>query len=220
MNISAGAFKKGSNQRGVLYQNVLASAWERLDRLEGETYTRRTVSIEIGGGRLTAETYIVRPEYVDRLEETYWDFSEFLNSGKSKFRFGYVGYSHFTSSLNSSRLASNFTLQGPSQYSLNPMQNTAIVPRIVQVLMATTLPAANPETERRPGIRYRHPKEETARCRRRIIYRFLIIVPLDNYRPIMTLDIDRSGWRIVVMVMNLMLVVAVGVASMMPAVAC
>lgn len=47
-----------------------ASAWDRLDRFEGEMYARRTVSIEMGcGGRLTAETYIVRPEYVDRLEE-------------------------------------------------------------------------------------------------------------------------------------------------------
>jgi hypothetical protein len=38
------------------------------------------------GGRLTAETYIVRPEYVDCLKEAEWDFSEFFSSGKSKFR--------------------------------------------------------------------------------------------------------------------------------------
>jgi gamma-glutamylcyclotransferase (GGCT)/AIG2-like uncharacterized protein YtfP len=78
---------------GVVYLNVPASAWERLDRFEGEMYARRTVSIEMdSGGRLTAETYIVRPEYVDSLEEAEWDFSEFLSSGKSKFRAGYVGY--------------------------------------------------------------------------------------------------------------------------------
>ena len=78
---------------GVLYLNVPGSAWERLDRFEGEMYGRQTVSIEMNsGGRLTAETYIVRAEYVDNLEEVEWDFSEFLNSGKSKFRAGYVGY--------------------------------------------------------------------------------------------------------------------------------
>ena len=78
---------------GVLYQNVPASAWDRLDRFEGEMYARRTVSIEMDcGGRLTAETYIVRTEYVDNLEEVAWDFSEFLSSGKSKFRAGYIGY--------------------------------------------------------------------------------------------------------------------------------
>ena len=78
---------------GVLYLNVPAAAWERLDRFEGEMYGRRTVSIEMNsGGRLTAETYIVRQEYVDNLEEVEWDFSEFLSSGKSKFRAGYIGY--------------------------------------------------------------------------------------------------------------------------------
>jgi len=84
---------EGNRVDGVVYQNVPASAWERLDRFEGEMYARRAVSIEMdGGGRLTAETYIVRPEYLDRLEEAEWDFSEFLSSGKSKFRAGYVGY--------------------------------------------------------------------------------------------------------------------------------
>jgi len=76
-----------------LYLDVPASVWERLDSFEGEMYARRTVSIEMDcGGRLTAETYIVRQEYVDNLEEVEWDFSEFLSSGKSKFRAGYVGY--------------------------------------------------------------------------------------------------------------------------------
>jgi len=56
-------------------------------------YARQAVSIEMyDGGRLTAETYIVRQEYVDRLEKTEWDFSEFLSNGKPKFRAGYVGY--------------------------------------------------------------------------------------------------------------------------------
>ena len=78
---------------GVVYLDVPASAWERLDRFEGEMYARQAVSIEMdGGGQLTAETYIVRPGYVDRLEEDEWDFSEFLSSGKSKFRAGYVVY--------------------------------------------------------------------------------------------------------------------------------
>ena len=85
--------REASHVEGVLYLNVPASAWERLDRFEGEMYARRTVSIEMdSGGRLAAETYIVRPEYVNRLEKAEWDFSEFLSSGKSKFRAAYVGY--------------------------------------------------------------------------------------------------------------------------------
>jgi gamma-glutamylcyclotransferase (GGCT)/AIG2-like uncharacterized protein YtfP len=85
--------REGNRVDGLVYLDVPASAWERLDRFEGEMYARRAVSIEIdSGGRLTAETYIVRPGYVDRLEEAEWNFAEFLNSGKSKFRAGYVGY--------------------------------------------------------------------------------------------------------------------------------
>jgi len=85
--------REGNRVDGVVYLDVPASAWERLDRFEGEMYARQAVSIEMdGGGQLTAETYIVRPGYVDRLEEDTWDFSEFLSSGKSKFRAGYVGY--------------------------------------------------------------------------------------------------------------------------------
>jgi gamma-glutamylcyclotransferase (GGCT)/AIG2-like uncharacterized protein YtfP len=85
--------RTGNRVDGVVYLNVPASAYERLDRFEGEMYTRRTVSIDIdGGGRLTAETYVMRPEQVDRLEEAEWDFSEFLSGGKSKFRAGYAGY--------------------------------------------------------------------------------------------------------------------------------
>jgi gamma-glutamylcyclotransferase (GGCT)/AIG2-like uncharacterized protein YtfP len=84
---------EGRRVAGVLYWDVPASAWERLDRFEGEMYARRAVSIEMdGGGRLAAETYVVRPEYLDRLEEAEWDFSEFLSSGKSGFRAGYAGY--------------------------------------------------------------------------------------------------------------------------------
>lgn len=81
-----------------------------------------------------------------------------------------------------------------------------------------TLTAANSETERRPCIRNRHPEKVPARSRRRIIHWFLVIVLLDNDRPIMTLHINRSGRRIVVMVMNPMLIVTIGGPPMMPAV--
>jgi hypothetical protein len=84
--------------------------------------------------------------------------------------------------------------------------------------MVTTLPAAHTKTERRSCIRNRHPEKETVRCRGRIINRRLVIVPLHDNRTIMTLHINRSGRRIVVMVMNLLLVVAVSVPPVMPTV--
>ena len=90
---------EGRRVDGVVYLDLPDADWERLDRFEGRMYARRRVSIETDDeGRLTAETYIVRPEYLGRLGESEWDFQEFLRNGKSEFRAGYAGYrSIFTS---------------------------------------------------------------------------------------------------------------------------
>jgi hypothetical protein len=98
------------------------------------------------------------------------------------------------------------------------MQNTIIVPRIVQVLMVTTLPAAHTEAERRSSIRNRHPEEESARSRSRIIDWRRVIVPFHDNRTIVMLNVNRSWRHILVMVMNPLLVVAVSVPPVMPTV--
>jgi gamma-glutamylcyclotransferase (GGCT)/AIG2-like uncharacterized protein YtfP len=78
---------------GVLYRDVSASAWERLDRFEGEMYARRMVLVELDDGRtVDAEAYIVKPECAGRLEDSEWDLAEFLRNGKAAFRRGYKGY--------------------------------------------------------------------------------------------------------------------------------
>jgi gamma-glutamylcyclotransferase (GGCT)/AIG2-like uncharacterized protein YtfP len=78
---------------GILYLDVPQAAWERLDRFEGEMYFRRRVPIEPGGGKtVAAQTYIVKPGFMDLLKATEWDFSEFLRSGKARFQKRYKGY--------------------------------------------------------------------------------------------------------------------------------
>jgi hypothetical protein len=54
---------------GVVYLDVPASAWERLDRWRGRDVRLAGRLHRDDGGQLTAETYIVRLEYIDRLEE-------------------------------------------------------------------------------------------------------------------------------------------------------
>ena len=79
--------------RGVVYRNVPDAAWDRLDRFEGEMYKRRTVNIELnGGGLLQAETYIIHPRFLDRLDLSDWDFDDFVASGKVNFQKHYKGY--------------------------------------------------------------------------------------------------------------------------------
>ncbi len=78
---------------GVLYRDVPPSAWERLDRFEGEMYTRQVVQISLRNGEsLTASTYVVRPEFSHRLSASEWDFAEFLRSGKRAFQSQYKGF--------------------------------------------------------------------------------------------------------------------------------
>jgi gamma-glutamylcyclotransferase (GGCT)/AIG2-like uncharacterized protein YtfP len=72
---------------GVLYRDVPDPAWDRLDRFEGEMYARRVVRIEQSdGAALPAATYVVRQEFLDRLDQSDWDFAGFLRNGKASFQ--------------------------------------------------------------------------------------------------------------------------------------
>jgi len=81
---------------GVVYLNVLNLAWDRLDRFEGEMYARQIVEVEVNdGARLRAETYVVKPNFLDHLDQTDWDFADFLRNGKASFQRHYKGYRAF-----------------------------------------------------------------------------------------------------------------------------
>jgi len=80
---------------GVVYRNVPSAAWDRLDRFEGEMYVRQPVQIEMtDGANLPALTYVVRPEFLDRLDESEWNVADFLRNGKERFQREYRGYRH------------------------------------------------------------------------------------------------------------------------------
>ena len=78
---------------GVVYRNVPNSVWDRLDRFEGEMYKRQPVDIELNdGGMLYAETYVIQPAYLNRLDRSDWDFNDFITTGKASFQRHYKGY--------------------------------------------------------------------------------------------------------------------------------
>jgi gamma-glutamylcyclotransferase (GGCT)/AIG2-like uncharacterized protein YtfP len=82
-----------SSVEGLVYLDLPDPAWERLDRFEGDMYERRTVRIVLkDGGTLSSFVYVVKPELLDRLEQSDWDFAEFLLTGKEDFRRSYKGY--------------------------------------------------------------------------------------------------------------------------------
>jgi hypothetical protein len=76
-----------------VYRDVPDPAWERLDRFEGEMYLRQGVQIEVNDRTLLyAETYLVKPEFVDCLEAAEWNFEKFLQNDKANFQRSYKGY--------------------------------------------------------------------------------------------------------------------------------
>lgn len=83
----------GAFVEGAVYLDVPDSAWQRLDRFEGDMYTRRLVQVELKKSKpLFAATYVVHTSFLHFLEETEWDYTEFLRNGKNNFLRRYKGY--------------------------------------------------------------------------------------------------------------------------------
>lgn len=82
-----------SRVEGVVYCDVSESAWARLDRFEGEMYSRESVQVELAdGSAVAAATYVVHGDFTSCLDETEWDFAAFLDSDKESFCKSYEGY--------------------------------------------------------------------------------------------------------------------------------
>ena len=85
----------GSQVDGVVYCGISAVAWNRLDRFEGELYSRRLVAVELNDGSITdAFTYVIRPNFRRMLSEKDWDYAAFLQDGIVGFKRRYCGYSN------------------------------------------------------------------------------------------------------------------------------
>ena len=84
---------KEATVEGVVYRDVPNPVWDRLDRFEGEMYKRQSVHIELNDdGMLYAETYVIQPEFLNRLDQSEWDFEDFIATGKAIFRQHYKGF--------------------------------------------------------------------------------------------------------------------------------
>lgn len=78
---------------GMLYLDLPATAWPRLDAFEGSEYTRETVEVTLADGRRAAAwTYVFKPACVARLGPGEWDFARFLATGKARFTGQYLGF--------------------------------------------------------------------------------------------------------------------------------
>jgi gamma-glutamylcyclotransferase (GGCT)/AIG2-like uncharacterized protein YtfP len=77
---------RGESVSGFLYESLPASAWERLDRFEGDEYRREDVVVLLeNGSRRKARTYVIRPDCRNLLTATPWSPECFLRGGTSDF---------------------------------------------------------------------------------------------------------------------------------------
>lgn len=78
---------------GVLYFDISMQALERLDRFEGELYSRQSVAIRLPDKtNISAETYVLQSEFLHCAERMEWDFENFLLHHKRMFQRVYYGY--------------------------------------------------------------------------------------------------------------------------------
>lgn len=88
----------GGSVEGIVYFDVSAASWQRLDLFEGDMYSLDLVELElVDGSIISANTYVVKEVYRKNLTETDWDFEKFLREGKREFIGSYNGYNDLDS---------------------------------------------------------------------------------------------------------------------------
>jgi len=84
---------EGAVTQGVLHLNVDALSLRRLDDFEGEMYERTEISAEaFDGESLMAQTYLIKPQYRDRLSSEPWDPEHFEKADLVQFMATYRGF--------------------------------------------------------------------------------------------------------------------------------
>jgi len=85
--------QKNGAVTGLIYLDLPPESWPRLDAFEDKIYYRCPVKVILAdGSTLAAETYVLRPEYLDHLGEKEWSYAEFLASARERFA---KEYQHF-----------------------------------------------------------------------------------------------------------------------------
>jgi len=81
------------NVKGMVYCKVSPDDIQRLDKFEGEYYSRQSVSVtQYDEEKMMVDTYILKPEYYSIMEEKRWDVKKFQVEGLDRFMKSYFGF--------------------------------------------------------------------------------------------------------------------------------
>lgn len=83
----------GDATDGLVYTGIDIEAVRRLDRFEGEMYQRTDVLVTLPDCAIvSAQTYLLRPEYAARLTDEPWDLERFKAREQDLFLRTYTGF--------------------------------------------------------------------------------------------------------------------------------
>lgn len=81
--------------QGILYFELDELSVERLDEFEGDLYQRASVRVETENEDiLNAQTYVIKPEFRNRLSLQEWNIKEFAQKHLEGFLETYKGFHH------------------------------------------------------------------------------------------------------------------------------
>jgi len=84
---------EGAVTEGVLYLDVDVLSVRRLDDFEGPLYERTEIAVDTPEGEsLTAQTYVFKPQYRDRLSSDEWGAKHFEKADLLEFMKTYRGF--------------------------------------------------------------------------------------------------------------------------------
>lgn len=78
---------------GLVYMDVSDNDVKRLDIFEGIYYDRKSIELVMHDGKsLNAETFILKADFYEKVDDTPWDVERFKLVGLSRFLESYQGF--------------------------------------------------------------------------------------------------------------------------------
>lgn len=85
--------QQGSSVDGVVYFDVSAAAYERLDKFEGSLYVRTETAVICDSGEcVKAHAYVIKAGHGHQLSDADWSYEKFRANHKRLFQGAYSGY--------------------------------------------------------------------------------------------------------------------------------
>lgn len=85
--------QRGNSTAGIIYFNLSLEAFDRLDKFEGNIYSRTKVEAICDNGEIVdTHAYVITETSAHQLSEEDWSYENFIKNHKQVFQRDYNGY--------------------------------------------------------------------------------------------------------------------------------